>query len=143
MGKNNKRSPLTIARQARFEAEEGCRSFHPSTLENELRALDAICGELIGIDTPEQKQARVAMESTAQGYTEGKANLDGSYSYDKASAPIYPNGLPVLHSPGIDCDVELDEIGASLVATTLGTNKNAPEANGDAGNGISEDSQTL
>ena len=94
--KNNKRSPLTIARQAAFIAEMGGE--YPTQMSSEFNELKK---EFIGIDTDDMKQSRIAMESTAQGYRENCPEL-----YGRSTTPMFPNGLPVLHTRGADCDVE-------------------------------------
>ena len=125
--KNNKRSPLTIARQARFEQEEGMKSFHPVTLESEARALDALCGELVGIDTPEQKQARVAMESTAQGNRENSPELYGTL---KQTRQKYFGNVRACHITSQACDVELDDNAQALVSSiSNGANVTSHEEN--------------
>ena len=110
--KNNKKSPQTLARQAAFRLEMGGQ--YPVAMSAEFVAL---CAELVGIDTPEIIQNRIAHEGLP-GYREGVRNLDGTYcrcdNADEAGAA----SAYVFHAPGAGADCDCDETTAALIATT-------------------------
>lgn len=137
--KNNKRSPLTIARQAAFCADLGI--LPGQTLKNalagELGALAVLSHELIGqekmtvprITMPngeplafDKPQARIAMEATAQGYRENTPELYGR----KTSEVDFGCGYRVHPVNGPSADCELEETDRALLATAshAGTNTN-------------------
>lgn len=107
--KNNKKSPLTLARQATFIEEFGADFKTVTAPTDEFKAL---CLELVGVDTEEMKQNRIACESTAQGYRENSPEL-----YGRSSTPMFPNGMPVLHGGGNSCDLELSEMEKTVVSS--------------------------
>lgn len=109
--KNNKKSPQTIARQAAFRAEMGGE--FPREMSPEFQAL---CAELIGQDTPEMVQNRIAAEGTVQGYCDGKVLSDGSYARESGPEVDFGTGYR-MHSPGIDAQAEVDEIGQAIMST--------------------------
>lgn len=118
--KANKTSPLTIERKARFAAEEpNLAPLLTMTPENafagELNALADLSRELVGIDTPEMIQARIASEGTVQGYRENCPELYGRAT--QAPFAMFANGLPTFHKPGATADCELSEVESALVQT--------------------------
>lgn len=103
--KNNKKSPQTIARQNAFIAEFG-GTWTEST--KATPAFNALCAELIGIDTDAMKQDRIAMESTAQGYREN-SDYEGWYKRgNRKDLGIFSNvcGLVSSRNDGSDDDAE-------------------------------------
>ncbi len=109
--KNNKKSPLTKARQAAFIEDMGGN--YPTVADVHTPAFNAVVAEFIGIDTPEMKQNRIACESTAQGYRENSPEL-----YGRTSTPMFPNGMPVFHGAGVSVDPELTEIEQGIVGAS-------------------------
>lgn len=122
--KNNKRSPLTIARQKAFADDLGIPVgvSLKNALAGELGALAALSSELIGQEklsggdglSFDRPQARIAMEATAQGYRENCPEL-----YGRAHTPyaMFTNGLPVFHDRGTSADCELSETDAMLASS--------------------------
>lgn len=114
--KHNKTSPQTIARKAAFLAETGLVDFSPDSLQSDLAPLGALCAELIGQDTPEQAQARLADVGTVQGYTENSPELYGTLRQTRQK---YFGDVRACHASGASCDVELDPVDKALATTVL------------------------
>lgn len=83
------------ARHAAFVAELGGE--YPRTMAPEFHAL---CGELIGQDTPTMIQDRIAAQGTLQGYVENAPEL-----YGRKCATLEPHGI----AGGADCDADNGE----------------------------------
>lgn len=105
----NRTSYTHAARHAEWLADGGLRNADHAP---ELAALSALSAELIGQDTPEQIQARIASEGTVNGYRENCPELYGR-DLDKGDASAY-----TLHTrTGGFADCELDEISRTVVAS--------------------------
>jgi len=76
-----------------------------------------LCAELIGIDTPEMVQNRIAMQGP-QGYIENSPELYGQ-SLNETIRKYYKGGSFVESKD--DCDVELSENDKAIVDATLHT----------------------
>ncbi len=109
--KNNKKSPLTKARQAAFIEDMGGN--YPTLADVHTAEFNAVVTEFIGIDTDAQKQSRIAMESTAQGYRENSPELYGrKVNYEHSM------GGYVMHGAGASADPELTEIERGIVGAS-------------------------
>lgn len=130
--KNNKRSPLTIARQKAFADDLGIPVgvSLKNALAGELGALAALSSELIGQEklsggdglSFDRPQARIATEATAQGYRENCPELYGR----KPSEVDFGCGYRVHPVNGPSADCELEETDRALLATAshAGTSAN-------------------
>lgn len=105
-------------------------------------ALRNLCSELIGIDTEEQKQARIACQSTLAGHTENSPETYGTSYHEMCNKY---NQLFTITAPNGDCQAEPDEMGQVIIATTTGTNgeKNALNVNLERLNAILENVPSL
>lgn len=112
--KNNKRSPLTLARQARFNQDMGIApgmSLKDALLPDR-EALGALCGELIGKDT----QAMVWDREHGAGYNTHRENNSDTYGRTlRQTRQKYAGDIRACHSPGKACDAETDERYASYL----------------------------
>jgi len=109
--KNNKLTPQSMARRAAFYSEFG--GPYPTKMPDEFNQL---VKELIGVDTEEQKGLRIAMESTAQGNRENSPELYGM-SLRQTRQKYAGEVLACNMQARQNCDVELNEIESSIVAS--------------------------
>jgi hypothetical protein len=109
------------ARHAAFIADCG---EYPKTVSPEFSAL---CGELIGQDTAEQIQARIAHEGTVNGYRENSTESYGRES-ERGDASAF-----TLHAVGAGVDCELSEVERVVCATSghAGMSDNTSETAGE------------
>lgn len=108
----NRQSYTHTARHALFVQDMGGE--YPTSTSAEFNAL---CAELVGQDTPEMVQARIAMESTAQGYRENSPE-----TYGRTLRETRQKYLGDVHNykpsmAGNDCSPELSEVESALVST--------------------------
>lgn len=82
-------------RHAAFVAEFGGE--YPRNTSPEFQAL---CGELIGQDTPAMMQDRIAVQGTLQGYIDNSPE-----TYGRKCATLAPHGI----ADGASCDVDNGE----------------------------------
>lgn len=120
--KNNKKSPLTLARQAKWIEEYGANF---KTVTAPTQEFNELVKELIGVDTNEMKQNRIAHESTAQGYRENYKPGEVSYkqkTHSRTGVVYSPSFVSdEIGSPihiGQDCDLELNEIEQEIVKSS-------------------------
>jgi hypothetical protein len=118
--KNNKRSPFTIARQRAFTEETGIQTGIPfkDALASELEALQGICKELIGVDTPDMELDRKRLVDGSVNHTESVILDDGTYARNDSGKEVDFGTGYRCHTPGQDCNAELAETDASLVQAT-------------------------
>ncbi len=114
--KNNKKSPQTLLRQARFIEEFGADF---KTVTKPTEDFNQLTKELIGVDTEEQKRSRIAMESTSQGYRENnpenyrnktRVHPRTGVVYDANRTKFFESmGAVQVHEAKEDCQAEANE----------------------------------
>lgn len=111
MCKNKRQSFTHVKRHAEFVNEMGGEY---GNLIPANRHFAALCGELVGVDTPEILQARIAHEGS-NGYRE---NNEDTYGMTERELAMRYGASVSMVSGAQDCDQELDETSQALVNAT-------------------------
>jgi hypothetical protein len=115
---NGKRQSFTHnARHAVFLADMGETTGTYQSIMQPSAEFNALCAELVGVDTPEMVQNRIACESTAQGNRENSPE-----TYGRTLRQTRQKYLGDVHNykpsmAGNDCGPELSEVESALVST--------------------------